>query len=244
MFEEGLGKKLFAEYVGAFIVTASVIFPAIALRDAGLGAFLFIMFTAGMGIAIATWLFRDVSGAQVNPAVTFAMMLTRKTSVAMGILYWIVQMAGGLGAAMFAQAGFKLDSGSAADLANFGTALPTQGYHDYQIVMMEAIGVFLLVSVVLAVSKMQDKVLAGLAIGFALLVGVVMTAPVSGGALNPAREFGPMFAAGVFKPEYVWYYLVGPALGALVAVVVNMLTTDGFNFAMPQVKRVTTRSRK
>src|SRR5437879_5895042 len=103
MFESGLGKKLVAEFLGAFILTASVVFPAIALRDAGLGAFLFIMFTAGMGLALATWLFRDISGAHVNPAVTFAMMVTRKTAVVTGVLYWIVQMAGALGAALYAQ---------------------------------------------------------------------------------------------------------------------------------------------
>jgi len=248
MFEKGLGKKLIAEYVGTFIVTASVVFPAIALREAGLGAFLFIMFTAGLGLAVATWLFRDVSGAHVNPAVTFAMMVTRRTSVVMGVLYWIVQFAGAMGAALYAQATFKLDSASSAsDLANLGTALPTPGYHDYQIMLAEALGVFLLVSVVLAVSAVQEKVQAGLAIGFALLVGVVMTAPIAGGALNPAREFGPMFAAGVFKSDYLWYYLVAPALGALAAAIIYLFVTDNLSLrlSVPRVRQArASRSRK
>lgn len=226
MFEAGIGKKLVAEYLGGFILTASVVFPSIALRNAGLGAFLFIMFTAGLSLAVATWLFRDISGGHANPAVTFAMMLTKKTSIVTGVLYWIVQMAGALGAALYAQAVFKIDTGSATELNNLGAAIPTPDYKNFQIMMAEALGVFLLVMVVLAVQKIQSKVEAGLAIGFALLVGIVMTAPISGGALNPAREFGPVLAAGVFKQEYVWFYLVAPFIGALVAVVLHMLIND------------------
>ncbi len=223
VLEKDLWKKLVAELVGTFILTAAVVFPAIALRDAGLGAFLFIMFTAGLGLALAVWLFRDISGGHANPAVTFGMMLIRKMSVVTGVLYWVAQLAGAVLATYYARATFKLDSSAPADLGNFGTALPTPGYKDAQIIMAEALGVFLLVSVVYAVMEMKDKVLAGLAIGFTLLIGVVMTAPVAGGALNPAREFGPMLVANVFKSTYVWYYLVGPFAGAVVAALLYML---------------------
>lgn len=222
MFESGIGKKLVAEYLGAFILTAAVVFPAIALRNAGLGAFLFIMFTAGLGMALVTWLFRDVSGAHVNPAVTFAMMVLKKTSIVTGVLYWIVQMAGAMGAVLYAKATFMIEGSSAADLGNLGAALPTPDYQNYQVMMAEAIGVFLLVSVVLAVLHVKDKVQAGLAIGFALLIGIVMTAPISGGALNPARAFASIIAADVYQQSHLLFYIVAPFIGALVAVIVYL----------------------
>jgi aquaporin related protein len=46
------------------------------------------------------------------------------------------------------------------------------------------------------------------------LVGVYYT----GGSLNPARSFGPCVVTGVFDTEH-WIYWVGPACGAIVAVV-------------------------
>lgn len=226
MIEKDVWKKLLAEFVGTFVLASAVIFPAIALREAGLGAFLFIMFTAGLGLAIATWLFRDVSGAHVNPAVTFAMMLKRQTAVVTGVLYWIAQLAGAVVAAYYARATFRLESGSAEELANFGMALPTPGYKDAQLMMAEALGAFLLVMVILAVAEVKDRVVAGFAIGSALLVAVILTAPISGGAINPAREFGPMIVANAFKREYLWYYLVAPLLGALAAVLVDTIVRD------------------
>jgi MIP family channel proteins len=237
VLEKDLWKKLLAELVGAFIVTVSVVFPAIALRDAGLGAFLFIMFTAGLGLSVAVWLTRDISGGHANPAVTFAMMVAQKTSVVTGVLYWVAQLAGAVLAAYYAKATFNIEG---ADLGGLGTAMPTPGYKDAQVMMAEAIGVFILVTVVYAVMNVKDKVQAGLAIGFALLIGVVMTAPVSGGALNPAREFGPMLVSNSFKSVYLWYFIVAPFLGALVAVIVQMIMTDGFKFKlrMPVAKKM------
>ncbi len=235
MWEKDLWKKLVAEFVGAFILTSAIIFPSVALRDAGLGAFLFIMFTAAMGMAMVVWLFRDISGGHANPAVTFAMMIMRKMPVLTGVLYWVAQLLGATASAFYVKGTFKLDSGAAADLGNFGMALPTPGYKDFQIVMAEALAAFILVAVVLAVGAVKDRVSAGLAIGGALLVAVVMSAPISGGAVNPAREFGPVLVANGFKDVYLWYYLVGPFVGALVAVLVHILLNEQVRFRVPTV---------
>ncbi len=243
MFENGIWKKLLAEVVGTFILTSAIIFPSIALRDAGVGAFLFIMFTAGLGMAVVVWLFGNISGGHANPAVTFGAMITRKMTAMTGVLYWIAQLVGGILAAYYARGTFRVDTGSASELANYGTASATAGYKDAQIFMAEMLGTFILVAVVLAVMHMQDKVSKGIAIGGALLVAVVMTAPVSGGALNPAREFGPMIASGTFKSVDLMYYLVAPFVGALIAAIVYVaLSDDGMKSFKGMVKMTSRKS--
>ncbi len=226
MFEKDLWKKLLAEFVGAFVLVLAVVFPGVALRDAGLGAFLFIMFTAGIGYSIVVWMFRDISGAHANPVVTFANVLLRKTTIVTGLLYWVAQLAGSVVAALYTAATFKVD-GTLSSFMGYAVASPTPGYKDIQIALAEAAAVFVLVSVVLAVAQVKEKVSAGLAIGFAMLVAIVMSAPISGGALNPAREFGVLFMTkGVFKDTYLWFYLVAPLVGSAVAALVHLVMNE------------------
>ena len=75
------------------------------------------------------------------------------------------------------------------------------------------------------------------AAGVAILIAIAVEAPVSATSLNPARTLGPDIVAGIF-PSW-WIYLVGPALGALVAAVIfhrtrgsipcgKLVHTDGY----------------
>jgi len=237
MIEKDLWRKLLAEFVGTFILVSAIVFPAIALREAGLGAFLFIMFTAGLGYAIAVWMFRDISGAHVNPAVTFGMMLIGKVKLLTGVFYWIVQLAAAFVATWYAIATFRLDTGSASELGNYGMAMPTPSYKDIQYMLAEAIGAFVLVGVVMFFLNLKDRYQAGLAIGAAFLVAIVMAVPVSGGAINPAREFAPMILARGFKAVYLWYYLVAPFVGAAVAAIFYYIfAPDDAKLSLPKVQ--------
>ena len=56
-----------------------------------------------------------------------------------------------------------------------------------------------------------------LAIGGYIGLVSVWAAPVTGASMNPARSLAPMLVAG--NLSHYWIYLVGPILGALVAVV-------------------------
>ena len=57
---------------------------------------------------------------------------------------------------------------------------------------------------------------AALAVGGYIGLVSVWAAPVTGASMNPARSFGPMLIAG--NLSHYWIYLVGPLVGALVAV--------------------------
>jgi glycerol uptake facilitator protein len=47
------------------------------------------------------------------------------------------------------------------------------------------------------------------------LFGALIAGPLTGGALNPARDFGPALAAGAWTEHYV--YWIGPLAGAIAA---------------------------
>ena len=57
--------------------------------------------------------------------------------------------------------------------------------------------------------------LAPVAIGFTLAASILFGGPLTGGSLNPARSFGPALTGGGLAD--FWPYLVGPAVGGLVA---------------------------
>ena len=51
--------------------------------------------------------------------------------------------------------------------------------------------------------------------GYIALAGL-WSSPISGASMNPARSFGPDLALGDFS--HYWVYVVGPLLGAAIAV--------------------------
>ena len=82
----------------------------------------------------------------------------------------------------------------------------------------EAAGTFVLVLAVVAVAtdSRVPRGIAAMAIGAALAVAIVISGPVSGAGVNPARAIGPMILAGQF-PDW-WAYLTAPLAGGVAAV--------------------------
>jgi glycerol uptake facilitator-like aquaporin len=81
----------------------------------------------------------------------------------------------------------------------------------------EALGTFMLMWAIMAiaVNPSGEKLLAGIVIGGALGLAVMIVGPATGAALNPARWLGPALASGSFSDS--WIFIVGPVAGALAA---------------------------
>ena len=58
--------------------------------------------------------------------------------------------------------------------------------------------------------------IAALGVGGYIALAGLWAAPVSGVSMNPARSFGPALVSGDWTSY--WVYLVGPIVGALIAV--------------------------
>ena len=54
----------------------------------------------------------------------------------------------------------------------------------------------------------------GLAIGGAVVLGILVGGPISGGSMNPARTFGPAVVGSVWIDH--WIYWVGPLVGSAI----------------------------
>jgi len=156
-----------------------------------------------------------ISGAHVNPAVTLALLAIRKISSRDAGIYIGLQAAGGLAGALLAKM-FFLGRGS---LVNYGAPgisdTYLQGGSVWLAFLAEAIGAFLLMWAVMgtAVNPNAPKGVAGVAIGGALALGVLIFGPATGASFNPARWFGPAVAAGQW--DDFWLYILAPIVGAL-----------------------------
>jgi len=211
-------KKYLAELLGTFalvFVGSGCVCADYYLVKSGSQGFglLGIAIAFGFVVVAVAYSLGYISGAHINPAVTISMVATRRIKAGVGIMYIISQIAGAT------LAGYLLKILFPEALASvfLGTCVLGSTVTVTQAIVMEAVITFLLVFVVYAtvVDKRSTPALAGLAIGFVVLFGVMVGGAISGGSMNPARVFGPAMASGHFANHYVWW--IGPIVGGLFA---------------------------
>lgn len=165
-------------------------------------------------------MFARVSGGHFNPAVTVAAAALRRIDPIDAAIYILAQLSGGVLGALMTK-WLLTDEGLAT---SYGAAT-VSGILDgnFQGMLVEALGTFMLVLVicVAALSLRTASDWAPLAIGTTLGFVVMVAGPLTGAAVNPARWFGPALAGNEWGG--VWPYLVGPLVGALLAVAVFRL---------------------
>lgn len=156
-----------------------------------------------------------VSGAHLNPAVTTAAALMKRIDPVDAVVYVLAQLSGGVLGALLVK-GLLEDEGRAA---NYGAVdVSPLLANDFAGMIVEALGAFLLVLAVVAVALNPRawRDWAPLSIGLTFAFIVMAFGPLTGGSFNPARWFGP----ALISEEWggVWPYVVGPLLGAVLAV--------------------------
>ena len=147
-----------------------------------------------------------ISGGLFNPAVTLGFLVTRRIAPLLAVCYWLVQFGAAALAALLAHVGApdRLRRTPASSACRRSARAIGSGAG----VVVEAVLTFFLVWVVFATAVDQRgafKQIAGLAIGFTIAFDVLMAYGLTGGAMNPARAFGPQ--------------LVGRPLGAILGLV-------------------------
>jgi aquaporin NIP len=203
-------QKYFAEFAATFFLifmgTGSVIVHQIT---GGTVTLVGIALVWGSMVTTMVYAFGHVSGAHMNPAVTFGLFLAGRFETRNMLPYVIFQVAGAIAASAALHLLFPTST-------NLGMTLPAANV--WQSFALEIFLSLMLMLVILQVSTSSKEVgmFAGLAIGMVIILEVLVGGPISGASMNPARSLGPAIVAG--QLQHLWIYLTAPLLGMAVGV--------------------------
>jgi len=164
----------------------------------------------GMMVMGIIFFMGTISGAHLNPAVTLAFAVRGNFPWLRVPGYIAAQFVGAVLACLLLQWSF---GGIMA-----GATLPAAGVSTFGAASMEALLTAGLVSVILGTATGARNIGIAGAIAVGSYIGLVSVwgAPVSGASMNPMRSFAPALVGWDFTAY--WAYLVGPLVGAMVAV--------------------------
>lgn len=235
--------------IAEFLGTATILFfgagcvAALKLAGAGFGQWE-ISIVWGIAVAMAVYLSAGISGAHLNPAVSIALWLFANFEGRKVVPYIIAQIAGAFCAAALVYGLYynlffdyeqthQLVRGSVESLDTAGvfSTYPNPHISVGHAFLVEAVITAVMMALIMALTDDGNGLprgpLAPLLIGLLIAVIGAAMGPLTGFALNPARDFGPkLFAslAGWGSTAFtggrdIPYFLVpifGPMLGAIV----------------------------
>lgn len=225
-----------AEFIGTFaLVWVGIL--AIHHFSSHPGGLLGIALAHGLAIGILATATMAVSGGHLNPAVTLAMLMTKRIKFMDAFAYWIVQLAAGFVAALMIKSSMGVEvvwNGTPQVMDALRPVSVEDGQAAMNALVLEAVATFFLVFAIFgtAVDKRASK-MGGLYIGAAVTMGILAIGPLTGAALNPARWFGPAMVSDVATRETMTMgnlfmtYGIGPIIGALVAALVYQYVLMG-----------------
>ena len=211
IFSKQNQSKYISEIIGTFILvfcgTGAIIFNQLSGGES-IGH-LGISIVTGLTVAAMIYTVGDISGAHLNPIVTFAFYLAKEFPVKLILPYLIAQ---GIGATL-ASLSLKMMFPSSNTLGETMPNVP-----DSSAFILEVILAFILVFVILNLSKgsKEQGMFAGIAIGSTVLLEVLFAGPICGASMNPIRSIVPALISG--KIQHQWVYLTAPFIGAIIAV--------------------------
>lgn len=204
-------KRLFAEFVGTF----TLIFLGAGAVLTGKADLQGVAIASGIAIGVMYAVLASSSGGHFNPAVSFAMLITKRMSITDFLAYVAAQLLGAIAAAALLSGIYPTGVALAADL---GTPTLGGGVSTSSGLIAEIVTTFFLVFVFFGAAVDTRNALgaaAGVPIGLAVVGGILMAGPLAGGAMNPARWFGPALVGGNWDNAWIW--IVGPLVGAAIA---------------------------
>jgi len=205
-------RRLFSELLGTFFLVLVAAgggmmgqaFPDTISRTAAVVA-------PGLMVMGVILFMGKVSGAHLNPAVSFAFALRGDFQWRRVPGYVVIQLVGATLACLFLR--WVIDVS-----ATYGSNYPAAGYSATDAFLMETVLTLGLVSVILGTASGAQNigVFGALGVGGYIALAGLWGSPISGTSMNPARTFGPDLVGTDFTSY--WVYVAGPLLGAVIAV--------------------------
>lgn len=205
-----MSKKLLSEFLGTF----SLLFLGAGAIVSGKADLQGVAFAHGLAIFVMVSAFAGISGAHFNPAVSAAMLVTKRINLQEFFYYLLSQLSGAALASLILKYIYGTNNGYGLP----SVASPTS---TSAAALAEVLGTALLVFVIFGVAVDKRSVAAslpGLPIGLTISAIIFSVGPITGAALNPARWFGPALVSANWNN--FWLYILAPICGAVIAAVV------------------------
>jgi aquaporin Z len=165
-----------------------------------------------------------VSGGHFNPAVTLGLVAANRFDMGNAVGYILAQVLGGLAATLLLA--IILGGAQGGKWGSFMAAANTFGgagqFSLLSVMLIEiVVTALLLIVFVSSTSRGAPAGQAPIAIGMALIALHIVSLPVSGGSLNPARSTAVAVVAGGKALGDLWVFWVAPIIGGVVGGVVG-----------------------
>ncbi len=177
----------------------------------------------GVIITAIVYIGIHISGAHYNPAVSIAMLIRGRVSLQEATGYIFSQLLGSVLAALIV---FWMND--ALMIIEPSETAPVS-----KILLIELIFTFLLIFIILFVAtdrRTEGNSYYGVVIGFTVMLISYIGSGISGGAYNPAVGTGPILVDVIIGDgetlSNLWYYLVGPIIGAVAASYIYKFTIE------------------
>ena len=212
-------KKYLCEFIGTAVL---VLFGCGSAAIAGntLGT-LGIAMAFGLSIVAMAYVIGNVSGCHINPAVSLAMLISKKMEVKDFICYVVAQVLGALaGSAIL----YFIITSCGMDVQEIG--LGANGFEElssvtlnmFGAIIVEIILTFVFIYTILGVTSTEKySSVAGIVIGLTLAFVHIMGIPLTGTSVNPARSLAPAIFLGGRAIAQVWVFIVAPFVGSALA---------------------------
>lgn len=204
-------KKYLSEFVGTFVLVLVACGVAVVTGANVIATSL----AFGLVIVAMAYSIGNVSGCHINPAVSFAMLLTGKMKAKEFCGYVVAQVLG----ALAGSAVLSVLLGSCETLgANSYGMVGNLATNVWIALLVECILTFIFVLAILGVtSRKEHSNVAGLVIGLTLVLVHLLGIAFTGTSVNPARSLAPALLQGGEVLKQVWVFILAPLVGSALA---------------------------
>nr|QKE23029.1 aquaporin 14 [Anarrhichthys ocellatus] len=204
-------RAFLAELLGTLVLVSAILGASMPGPGEAPPGPLYPAVAVGVSIVALGHCFGEISGAQVNPALTLALLATRRLEVLRAVVYVAAQCLG----AFLAAGALYLAMPVKTTADHFINRVPIE-VNAAQALGIEVLCTYQMVFTVFSVEdqrRRESPEPGTLAIGLAHTAGVLIGARFSGASMNPARSLGPAIVTGFWENH--WVYWIGPVIGAI-----------------------------
>ena len=207
-----IGNKFFAELFGTFVL----VFGGCGTAIFGHVGFLGVAIAFGLTVIAMAYGIGHISGAHLNPAVSFGVWVNGRMTFKEMLVYWLAQIIGGIIAGVLLMVIAKSAGMTLGTFAANGY-LQTSMWGAF---LVEALLTFVFLMVILGItdSRHENGKFGGLAIGLTLVLIHLISIPLTNTSVNPARSLGvAIFSENPLALPQLWLFIVAPLVGACIA---------------------------